>query len=515
MDTQTRNSPNSSYNSNGRHNDSPIHALTLHGLLTAVFRHRALMTISLVGILLGAVLSALIPPTYKAETQILVKHSRVDPVVTSASNNPMLASSTVPEEELNSEGVLLQSDDLLRKVVVACNLHQHFYFWESIFAPTQTDLGPETRIWKAEERLRSHLIVQSVSRTNIIRVTYSSHDPKLAQQVLSTLLAFYMEKHSLVHQPAGQVKFFEDETERYRTSLASAEGRLVDFVRQQPIADPRVATDATLQKLTEFNGELRHIQAEIAETQERMRWLQEGEKATPDRLTTQVRLTDDAPVLQSLKTKLADLHLQREDLLAKFNPSYRPVQKLDKQIADLRSTIAAEQSVPISEKVTDVNPTHQWMDSEMAKVRVDLKGLHAKAEAMNRLVRVYENDARNLGERGIREQTLLRTLKAEEENYLLYVRKREEARISQALDQNGIINVSVAEAPAVPILPTHSRWFMFVLGGVCAAVVSGASFVVAERRDKSFRSPSEIEQLLKVPVLAEFPTLVANPRNGH
>jgi len=324
-----------------------------------------------------------------------------------------------------------------------------------------------------------------------------------------------MEKHSLVHQPAGQVKFFEDETERYRTSLASAEARLVDFVRQQPIADPRVATDATLQKLTEFNGELRHIQAEIAETQERMRWLQEGEKATPDRLTTQVRLTDDAPVLQSLKTKLADLHLQREDLLAKFNPSYRPVQKLDKQIADLRSTIAAEQSVPISEKVTDVNPTHQWLDSEMVKVRVDLKGLHAKAEAMNRLVRVYENDARNLGERGIREQTLLRTLKAEEENYLLYVRKREEARISQALDQNGIINVSVAEAPAVPILPTHSRWFMFVLGGVCAAVVSGASFVVAERRDKSFRSPSEIEQLLKVPVLAEFPTLVANPRNGH
>ena len=56
-------------------------------------------------------------------------------------------------------------------------------------------------------------------------------------------------------------------------------------------------------------------------------------------------------------------------------------------------------------------------------------------------------------------------MKTAEDNYLLYLRKREEARISDALDGKKIVNVTIAEAATVPVLPSfHLGWIL--IGGL-------------------------------------------------
>ena len=55
-------------------------------------------------------------------------------------------------------------------------------------------------------------------------------------------------------------------------------------------------------------------------------------------------------------------------------------------------------------------------------------------------------------------ESLLGELKLAEEKYLLYVNKREEARIEDAMDQGGILNVTVAEEPRTPALPAQAVW---------------------------------------------------------
>jgi len=47
-----------------------------------------------------------------------------------------------------------------------------------------------------------------------------------------------------------------------------------------------------------------------------------------------------------------------------------------------------------------------------------------------------------------------RSAKLAEDNCLLYSRKQEEAQIQDALDQRRIVNVSIAEQPTVPALPS-------------------------------------------------------------
>jgi uncharacterized protein involved in exopolysaccharide biosynthesis len=187
------------------------------------------------------------------------------------------------------------------------------------------------------------------------------------------------------------------------------------------------------------------------------------------------------------------------------------VQEVDKQIADTRASIVSEESRPIREETTDRNPTYGWINEELAKARADYSGLQARAAAMQAIVSTYETKARELDEKGLVQQDLLRTMKTDEENYLMYQRKREEARMTNALDQTRILNVAIAEQPIAPTLRSNSPWAMLILGGVLAVVVGLGSAFAIDRLDPSFRTPSEVLTELNIPVLGT----ISLKRNSH
>src|SRR5207247_6456292 len=95
-------------------------------------------------------------------------------------------------------------------------------------------------------------------------------------------------------------------------------------------------------------------------------------------------------------------------------------------------------------------------------------------------------------------QEMLRTAKSNEENYMLYLRKAEEARISDALDRQRFSNVVVAEPATVPFT-SQSRWLLvMILGAFLASLSSVILAVVAGRRDPSRRTPEATESFLGV-----------------
>ena len=101
---------------------------------------------------------------------------------------------------------------------------------------------------------------------------------------------------------------------------------------------------------------------------------------------------------------------------------------------------------------------------------------------------------------------LMRTQKADEANYLLYTKKREEARIADALDRTRILNVSVAQAPMIPTLPTRSVWIFALVACLLASAVSLGVVFALDYADQSFRTPSEVMAELRIPVLAAVPS---------
>jgi len=210
-------------------------------------------------------------------------------------------------------------------------------------------------------------------------------------------------------------------------------------------------------------------------------------------------------VLEALKNTLMTLELKRTELLTKYQPTYRLVQEVDKQLADTKAAIESEETRPLQEKTTDQNPTYSWIRTELAKAKSDYSALQARAAATQSIVGIYQNNARTLEEKGLIQQDLLRTAKTNEENYLLYLRKQEEARMAEALDERRILNVAVAETPNVPLVPTNSTFIFILVGILVSATVSVGIVFAVEYMDPSFRTPSEVVSELNIPILASVP----------
>jgi uncharacterized protein involved in exopolysaccharide biosynthesis len=228
-------------------------------------------------------------------------------------------------------------------------------------------------------------------------------------------------------------------------------------------------------------------------------------QSLPARTTTQIRNADNPQLLEKMKSRLLELELKRTELLTKFEPTYRLVQEVDQQIAETKTSIAAETEDPLRDQTTDQNLTHQWAEGELVKNQVELNALLARSSATRAMLASYHEAAQQLGDRAVKQEDLLHSVKAAEEKYLLYVNKREEARIGDALDQGGILNVTIAEQPTAPALPARSEMFFGWIGLVLAGTVSTGLVFVADRLDPAFRTPDEVLLCLGAPVLASLP----------
>jgi uncharacterized protein involved in exopolysaccharide biosynthesis len=489
---------NTSSNSNGQ---SAFSSFSSRDLIAIGFRHKRPIVITFCAILLGAALATIVQPAeYQASTKFLIERSRMDPIV-SAGQDAKLIRADVTEEELNSEVELLQSEDVLRQVVLASGLHQRWTLLNYLGIQT----SEPTRIARAVARLQKELQIEPVKKSNLIAVNYASTDPQLAMRVLKALDDAYLQKNLAVHHPQGEFQFFEQQAESYKKNLADAETQLKTFSEQEGGVSPQLARDITLQKLSEFSATLQQTYADIAATERRIDALEKQSGITPQRLTTQLRAVDDAQVLQGLKATLMALELKRTELLTKYQPTYALVQEVDKQLAETKASIATEEGKPIKDETTDRNPTYAWVNEELAKAKADDSGLQARAAAIQATVAQYKGKSHELEQKGIQEQDLLRKVKTEEENYLLYQHKREEARMTDALDRTGILNVAIAEQPITPALPSNSRWTVLLLGMLLATGVSVGMAFTLEFTNASFRTPSEVLSELNIPVLAAVP----------
>jgi uncharacterized protein involved in exopolysaccharide biosynthesis len=431
-----------------------------------------------------------------------VRQGRVDPVVTpTPTQSPLFQRQEVTEEQLNSEAELLRGEEILRTVVQTSGLPAKGGFWSWV----QGSENEEVRLARAVRRMSKRLTVEPVRKTELIMVTYSSSDPVQAAKVLQCLAIAYLDRHRQVRRASGEFDFFQQQMVQSRRSLEDAELQLMEFTRNQGVVSAALERDISLQKLSEADANDRQTRVLIAETAQRIRALQVKLQSLPERTTTLIRNADNPQLLEKMKSRLLELELKRTELLTKFEPSYRLVQEVDRQIADTRASIAQENLAPVRDQTTERDPNHAWAEAELLKAQVELHALGARARATGTLLTNYRETAHQLGDRAIKQEELLRNLKAAEEKYLLYVSKREEARIGDALDQGGILNVTIAEQPRVPALPARSELSFGLLGLVLAGTLSSGLVFAVDYLDPAFRTPDEVVAYLGTPVLASLP----------
>ena len=474
---------------------------TVRELAMVLFRQRWVFVCAGSIVMAAAVLYALTGARYQANMKVLVRRGRADAPVSAGENAPLdLTRLAITEEDLNSEVELLRDDEVLRRVAQENGMGGSD--WLHFLRPGE---GDAERVERAARRLAKKLQVEPIKKTNLIAISYSADDPRVAAKVLQAVASAYLEKHMEVHRPAGEARFFEQQTGESRRQLEESRQKLLHFTAKHGVVEAAEQRDLALQKLSEVDANYRQTRIDLAETQQRVGDLEAQLAKLPERTTTQVRIADNPELLKSLKASLLDLQLKRTQLLTKFEPDHRLVQEVDRQIAQAEATITAENALPLRDETTDKNAHYEWAKSELQRAQVQLSALWARQLATIKQEADYRAMAQQLGTAAITQNDLLSTEKAAQENYLLYVKKQEEARMDDALDERGIVNVAIAEHPVAPALPVWSAWLVLAIGFVAAGAAGTGAAFAADYLDPAFRTPDDVLAYLNSPVLASLP----------
>lgn len=465
-------------------------------LAATIFRRGRLLSATFGIALLTAMLFVVFSPRYESHFKVLLRRGRFDPVVSPQPPSGMdFTRPDITEEELNSEVELLRDDDLLKQVVTVAEL-----------VPAETpDRGRAAEIEHAVRQLTRRLDVEALKKSNLIQVSYKDTDPERAARVLSVVAALYVRRHTSLQRPPGEIQFFDQQTEQYQKRLRQSEAELVQFTRARGVVSAALERDIALQRLGEADAAYRQVDQDRVETERRVASLREQVKSFPTRSVTLKRWADNPQALEKMKTHLLELELKRTELLTRFEPSYRLVQEVEQQITDTRASIAAEALTPVRDETTDKDPNYEWARMELEKAQVQEDGLRARQSDAAAQVASLRQIAKRMQSESVDQQDLMRATKADEDNYLLYLRKREEARIGDALDEHRILNVAIVERPTVPALPTHPLVFYFLVAFVLAVAFSIGMAFMTEYFDATIRTPDEASGLLGVPVLAWLP----------
>ena len=466
---------------------------TPRDLAATLFRRPRLVAASFGFVLVATMLFVVFSARYESHFKVLLRRGRFDPVVSPQPDSAMdFNRPDITEEELNSEVELLRDADLMKQVVKMAGL-----------VPADTpDLERPAEIELAVRKLARHLDVEALKKSNLIQVSYKDTNAERAARILSTLSTLYVRRHTSLQRPPGEIQFFEQKTAEYEKRLHQSEAELVRFTRARGVVSAALERDIALQKIGEADAAYRQIDQDRVETERRISSLREQLKSFPSRSVTLKRWADNPAVLEKMKTHLLELQLKRTELLSRFEPSYRLVQEVEQEIAETRASIAAEALTPVRDETTDKDPNYEWARMEMEKAQVQWDGLRARQSDSSTQVSSLRTFAQQMQSDWVDQQDLMRAAKAEEDNYLLYLRKREEARIGDALDEHRILNVAIVEPPVAAALPTHSVLLYFLLAfGLAMAFSVGVGFTT-EYFDPTIRTPDEAYSLLEVPVLA-------------
>jgi uncharacterized protein involved in exopolysaccharide biosynthesis len=424
----------------------------------------------------------------------------MDPLVSTQATGQLLgATPPLTDEEVNSEAELLKSTDLLRRVVIANGLQNpKGKSLLDYLRPKQTE---DDRIDRAVRALARKLKVETPTKTNLIEVSYSSSNPKLSYGVLNSLGNFYLDKHAEVHRPHGSTDFFTEEAQKYKDALEASETNLRNLGEKQNIADPdEERTDLALQLANDI-GTLHATEQAIAADQHRIYSDQRQMESTPKRSATKEDTNSSDILLQQLGATLLAAQTKKISLMAKYTENYPLVQEANAEIVAAQAAIAEAQKTKYVNQETDRDPTFELLREDLAKTEGDLAAHQASLAATQRSVNAMQSQMVQLGTQSLQLADVQREVHANEQNYLLYLGKKEQELTSDALDRTRIENVAIAVPPAIAAIPVHGPMFMVAIAFFIAMILSLGLTYVADYLDPSFHSADQVIDTLGIPVV--------------
>ena len=351
--------------------------------------------------------------------------------------------------------------------------------------------------------IKSLLLPTAAKNANIIEINLTSAFPQdWTARAVNRAAELYLEEHLRVHKTPGIGEFYDEQEKKLRAQLLQAEDALKTFRDKEKIIDAPQEVNANLGALTAAEKTLKETDSVIRETEQRIAVLEEQLKQQKTTISSSTSVTVN-PVYQQIRNKLTQLELERDSLLQRYTPEDRFVKDKEKEISELKKNLETVSPTSVGSESITLNDVHRRILNELLQARVQLKASNERKAALARQVESYSTEAADKQRKSFEYDRLLRDVNVKKTNLDLYRQKAEEARISDAMDEQKFSNAYVLERASLP-LRRAGKSFTFLMivaliGSVGAAIA--AAFGI-EYFNSTLRNESDIEDQIGLPVLA-------------
>jgi exopolysaccharide transport family protein len=409
--------------------------------------------------------------------------------------------------ELETELKILQSDLLALQVIRELNLDRNSDLAGQAPPTPSLDLSPDPL--QADPALaaanvggfKANLKVALVPNTRIIEVHYRGPDPQRAASVVNTLMQTYVENNfkSRFDSTMAASSWLQGQLSDLQIKVETSQEKLVRYQKEHEIVGTDEKQNITMTKLDELNKQLTAAASERMDKEALYRMVESGD---PDAIANSAGGMDNSGgtsqsasgLMDSLRSKQADIKIQAADLSTQFGPSYPKLAQLNNQLKEIDAEIQAE------------------MKKIASKVRGQYTTALQRENMLHDALEKQKQEANKLNESAIEYTILKRDVETNRQLYEGLLQKLKEAGVSAGLKSNNFRIVDRATPPSGPIEPNIPRnlAFGFILGLTSGV---GLAFVL-EALDSTVRTTEQAQTISGLSSLGMIPLGSKSAREG-
>ena len=495
--------------------DSQTQAHELVRYWRAINRHRLGIALLVVAVgVLAAMYSFSLQPVYRSTATVLL-----DPVKKKSVTNEEIfeSMSGTPRDYYLTQIEIMKSRDFAERLVRVLNLTKHVEYdprqqriekgWAASllerFRPaSEGDAKPLPQASTVSEddiregvisRIMGGITITPTRNTQLIRVSFDSPDPVLAERVPNALSMIYIvaDLEARTGSARQSMSFLSEQAEKLKSQLAQSERELQQFRESQKIVVTKglSLSDAT-RRLEGLTTSLEDARRKRTEAESLFKQVSAAARGQAGETLESLPALQKDPVLQRLKETEAEAERKASEASKRYGPEHPRIVSVQSDLKIAREAVRRQVNA-VAESVAK--------EYEIAKANESAIGLaHAKATVEAQVFNRTEFPLTRL-ERNVESNRRL---------YEAFIQRANEVRIGDIQQPIARI-VDLARPPGGPSGPDRRRIILLAMFGALFAGVAIALFL--SLLDKGIKTGLDLESWLEVKAIGILPRMASTP----
>ncbi len=446
----------------------------------------------LVGILAMLVVSNM-RPQYRASATLLIEQGKNKVV----SIEEVYSQGMIQREYYQTQVEILKSEELARKVVQKLKLTTNPEYdprqsppgWfarltgaESAF--DQPTMSEEDVIKRVVARFKRDLQIQLVRNTQLVQITFVSHDKELAAQVPNALADIYIESDLDARMAMTQKasEWLRERMGELRTKVDTSEKALQDYRDRERIVDTKgLAMSGAGRQLEELTKNLVEARQKRAEAESAYSMVQQIKTGKTQASYESVPVVLRNPLVQRMKEIEAEADRRLTDASKRYGPEHPKMVQAKAELEAARENTRKQMEIVVGGLQKDyeaARANEAAVANALAQSKVDIQGINRKEFQLGVLEREVSQN-RNL--------------------YDMFVNRLKETSAAGDLQSTVARVIDPATIPSMAFAPHKAQ--IVAIASAVTLILAAMLALLLDRLANTLNSTTDVENRLGVPAL--------------